>query len=173
MTEKHADLPPAASVDAIRFARRDDLETIVALIHELAAYEHLQHMAVATPQRLEPHLFGERPGVECLIAEHNGAVAGFALFFQNFSTFLCRPGLYLEDVFVRPAARGAGLGRLLLQRVAQIAVERDCGRFDWSVLDWNVDAQRFYERMGATVLPDWRICRVTGDALRELAGEAL
>jgi GNAT superfamily N-acetyltransferase len=93
---------------------------------------------------------------------------GFALFFHNFSTFLCQKGLYLEDLFVRPTARGTGLGKLLLQRLAQIAVERDCGRFEWSVLDWNVDAQAFYARMGATMLDDWRICRVAGAALQAL-----
>jgi len=93
-------------------------------------------------------------------------------FFHNFSTFLCRKGLYLEDLFVLPSARGTGLGKLLLQRLAQIAVERDCGRFEWSVLDWNVDAQAFYARMGATMLPDWRICRVTGDALLALGAPA-
>jgi GNAT superfamily N-acetyltransferase len=106
---------------------------------------------------------GERP---------DGAVVGFALFFHNFSTFLCKPGLYLEDLYVQPAARGTGLGRRLLQRLAAIAVERGCGRFEWSVLDWNVDAQAFYTRMGAAVLPDWRIVRATGDALAAMAAAA-
>jgi GNAT superfamily N-acetyltransferase len=152
----------------VRFATREDVPVIVALIRELAVYEHLEHLATATPERLEAELFGDKPSCECLIGEQGGEPAGFALFFHNFSTFLCRKGLYLEDLFVRPAARGTGLGKLLLQRLAQIAVERGCGRFEWSVLDWNVDAQAFYQRMGATMLPDWRICRVTGDALQAL-----
>ena len=159
---------PAARAN-VRFAMREDVPVIVALIRELAVYEHLEHLATATPERLEVELFGAKPTCECLIGEHDGEAVGFALFFHNFSTFLCRKGLYLEDLFVRPTARGTGMGKLLLQRLARIAVERECGRFEWSVLDWNVDAQAFYQRMGATVLPDWRICRVTGDALRHLA----
>ena len=153
----------------VRFATREDVPVIVSLIRELAVYEHLEHLATATPERLEVELFGAKPTCECLIGEQDGQPQGFALFFHNFSTFLCRKGLYLEDLFVRPSARGTGLGKLLLQRLAQIAVERECGRFEWSVLDWNVDAQAFYQRMGATMLPDWRICRVTGDALQALA----
>ena len=153
---------------SVRFATRADVPVIVALIRELAVYEHLEHLATATPERLEVELFGERPSCECLIGEHDGQPVGFALFFHNFSTFLCRKGLWLEDLFVRPSARGTGMGKWLLRRLAQIAVERECGRFEWSVLDWNVDAQAFYQRMGATVLPDWRICRVTGEALQAL-----
>jgi len=161
-----AAIAPAAIV---RAARREDVPAIVALIRELAVYENLEHLAVATPETLEPHLFGERPACECLVGEQGGAVVAFALFFHNFSTFLCRPGLYLEDLYVQPAARGTGLGKALLKRLAQIAVERGCGRFEWCVLDWNVSAREFYERMGATMQPDWRLCRVTGDALRRLA----
>jgi GNAT superfamily N-acetyltransferase len=157
--------PPRATV---RFATREDVPVIVSLIRELAVYERLEHLATATPERLEPQLFGERPACECLIAEQDGEPVGFALFFHNFSTFLCQKGLYLEDLFVRPAARGTGLGKLLLQRLAQVAVERDCGRFEWSVLDWNVDAQAFYQRMGAVRMDEWRICRVTGEALKAL-----
>ena len=142
-------LPARANV---RFASREDVPVIVALIRELAVYERLEHLATATPARLEPLLFGDKPACECLIAEQDGEPVGFALFFHNFSTFLCQKGLYLEDLFVRPVARGTGLGKLLLQRLAQIALERDCGRFEWSVLDWNVDAQAFYKRMGATML---------------------
>jgi GNAT superfamily N-acetyltransferase len=152
----------------VRFATRADIPTIVALIRELAVYEQLEHLATATPAKLEPQLFGDKPSCECLIGEQDGEPVAFALFFHNFSTFLCQKGLYLEDLFVRPAARGTGLGKLLLRRLAQIAVERDCGRFEWSVLDWNVDAQAFYQRMGATMLPDWRICRVTAEALQAL-----
>ena len=162
--------PPARQ--GVRPATRADVPVLVDLIRELAVYEHLEHLATATPERLERELFGDRPTCECLVGEQDGEVVGFALFFHNFSTFLCRKGLYLEDLFVRPAARGAGLGRRLLQQLARIAVERGCGRFEWSVLDWNVDAQAFYQRMGATVMPDWRICRVTGDALLELARQA-
>ena len=160
---------PTTPRATVRFATREDCPVIVALIRDLAEYEHLAHLATATPERLEAELFGARPTCECLIGEQDGQPQGFALFFHNFSTFLCRKGLYLEDLFVRPTARGTGLGKLLLQRLAQIAVERDCGRFEWSVLDWNVDAQAFYQRMGATMLPDWRICRVTGEALQALA----
>ena len=159
--------PPEASV---RFARPDDVAAIVGLIHELADYEKLAHLAIATSELLMPQLFGPRPGCECLVGEQGGRIVGFALFFHNFSTFLCKPGLYLEDLYVQPAARGTGLGKRLLIELARLAVERDCGRFEWSVLDWNVSAQQFYERMGATMLPDWRICRVTGEALRRLAG---
>ena len=160
--------PSPTPVD-IRPARREDVSAIVALIRELAVFEQLEHLCVATPETLDPHLFGARPACECLVGEQGGAVVGFALYFHNFSTFLCRPGLYLEDLYVQPAARGTGLGGQFLRRLARIAVERGCGRFEWSVLDWNVNAQRFYARMGADLLPDWRICRVTGDALRHLA----
>jgi len=156
----------------VRAARREDVPAIVDLIRELAAYEQLEHLATATPEALAPHLFGERPACECIVAEHAGAVVGFALFFHNFSTFLCRPGLYLEDLYVQPQARGTGLGKALLVRLAQIALERGCGRFEWCVLDWNMSARAFYESMGAVLQPDWRLCRVTGDALRRLAGAA-
>ncbi len=152
----------------VRVATRADVAVIVELIRELAVYEKLEHLATATPARLEAELFGDRPTCECLIGERDGEPIGFALFFHNFSTYLCRKGVYLEDLFVRPTARGTGMGKLLLQRLAQIAVERDCGRFEWSVLDWNVDAQAFYQRMGATMLPDLRICRVAGDGLQAL-----
>ena len=121
---------------------------------------------------LHEGLFGARPACEALVGEVDGVVVTFALFFHNFSTFLCRKGLYLEDLFVRPAARGAGMGRLLLRRLARIAVERGCGRFEWGVLQWNVAAQAFYKRMGATMLDDWRICRVAGEALQALGAPA-
>ena len=164
--------PAAAPRATVRFATRADLPVIVSLIRALAVYEKLEHLATATPERLEPELFGDGSVIECLVGEQDGEPVGFALFFHNFSTFLCRKGLYLEDLFVRPSARGTGMGKLLLQRLAQIAVERGCGRFEWSVLDWNVDAQAFYAKMGATMLPDWRICRVTGDALQTLGKPA-
>ncbi|MEO5690517.1 MAG: GNAT family N-acetyltransferase [Burkholderiaceae bacterium] len=153
---------------SVRVATRADVGVVVELIRDLAVYEHLEHLATATPARLDVALFGDKPTCECLIGEQDGEPVGFALYFHNFSTFLCRKGLYLEDLFVRPTARGTGMGKLLLQQLARIAVERDCGRFEWSVLDWNVDAQAFYQRMGATMLPDLRICRVTGEALQAL-----
>ena len=148
-----------------RFAEPRDLPSIVGLIHELAEFEHLTHLVRVTPDTLHPHLFGDRPVAEALVAEAEGAAVGFALFFTNFSTFLGQPGLYLEDLYVQPAHRCAGIGKALLTKVGQLAAQRGCGRFEWSVLDWNGNATRFYEKMGATVLPDWRICRVTGEAL--------
>ena len=157
----------------LRPAAPRDLTTLVALIHELAEFEHLSHLVRVTPETLHPHLFGERPVAEAWVAEltgeGGGEVVGFALFFTNFSTFLGQPGLYLEDLYVRPAQRGKGIGRALLERLARLAVERSCGRFEWSVLDWNTHAIGFYERFGATVMPDWRICRVTGEALQRHA----
>lgn len=152
-------------VHALRAAAPADVPAIVGLIRELAAFEQLSHLVETTPEKLMPHLFGERPVAECVVAEVDGAVVGFALFFTNFSTFRCQPGLYLEDLYVQPAHRGAGLGKALLSHLGRLAVERGCGRFEWSVLDWNQNAIDFYQRMGATVLPDWRICRVTGEAL--------
>jgi GNAT superfamily N-acetyltransferase len=154
---------------ALRPACPADLPAIVALIRELADFEQLSHLVVVTPESLQPHLFGPRPAAEAVVAELDGAVVAFALFFTNFSTFLGRPGLYLEDLYVRPDFRGRGIGRALLQHLGALAVERGCGRFEWSVLDWNTNAIAFYEKMGATVMPDWRICRVTGPALAAFA----
>lgn len=153
----------------IRPAELRDVTTIVTLIRELAEFEHLTHLLQVTAEKLRPHLFGERAVVEALVAESAGDVVGFAVFFTNFSTFLAQPGLYLEDLYVQPSQRGRGVGEALLSRVGRIAVEREYGRFEWSVLDWNANAIRFYERMGATVMPDWRICRVTGEALQRFA----
>jgi GNAT superfamily N-acetyltransferase len=149
----------------LRPAAPDDAPALVGLIGELAAFERLQHLLRVTPEQLRTHLFGARPAAEALVAEVDGRIVGFALYFANFSTFLGQPGLYLEDLYVQPAQRGRGLGRALLAHLGALAVARGCGRFEWSVLDWNRDAIAFYEKMGATVLPDWRICRVTGDAL--------
>ncbi|MEX3958105.1 N-acetyltransferase family protein [Trinickia sp. EG282A] len=142
---------------------------MLALMRELAEFEKLTHLFVATEQSLSEALFGGRPAAEALVAELDGRLVGYALFFHNFSTFLSRRGLYLEDLYVQPALRGSGLGTALLRRVAALAVERRCGRFEWSVLDWNQRAIDFYTKMGATVLPDWRIVRVTGDSLAGLA----
>ena len=150
---------------SLRVAEPRDVPAIAGLIAELAEFEGLSHMLQLTPEKLQPHLFGPKPVVEALVGECDGEVVAFALYFTNFSTFLAKPGLYLEDLYVRPAHRRSGLGKAILSRLAQIAVERDYGRFEWSVLDWNEDAIRFYENMGASVLPEWRICRLTGDAL--------
>ncbi|QGZ39783.1 RimJ/RimL family protein N-acetyltransferase [Pseudoduganella flava] len=154
----------------IRPARPDDVAAIFAMIRELAVFEKLEHMVVAESPLLHDALFGARPSCEAIVGEEdNGEVVTFALFFHNFSTFLCRKGLYLEDLYVKQSRRGKGYGKEMLAALAALAVERQCGRFEWSVLDWNANAIAFYEKMGATVLPDWRICRVTGDALTALA----
>lgn len=157
----------------LRAAEPRDVPAIVGLISELAAFEHLSHLLRLTPETLAPHLFGERPVVESVVAdaliEGERRVVAFALYFTNFSTFLAQPGLYLEDLYVQPACRGAGIGKALLSHLGALAVARGYGRFEWSVLDWNENAIRFYEKMGATVMPDWRICRVTGDSLQAFA----
>ena len=147
-----------------------DVPQILELIRGLAEYERLSHICVATEADIRAALFGDTPRAEVLMAWSGAAVAGFALFFHNFSTFLGRPGLYLEDVYIRPEFRGRGHGRALLLHLARLAVERRCGRFEWSVLDWNAPAIGFYESLGASVLPEWRICRVTGQALERMAG---
>ncbi len=158
-----------ARIPTLRPATPTDMPAIVGLIRELAVFEKLEHLMVATPESMAPHLFGPRPAAEAVVAEVDGQVVAFALFLTNFSTFLCQPGLYLEDLYVQPAHRGAGLGKALLQHLGALAVERGCGRFEWSVLDWNENAIRFYESMGAAVMPDWRICRITGDTLQGFA----
>ena len=157
------------SPHTLRAATPADLPAIVGLIRELAVFEKLEHLVVVTPESLQPHLFGPKPVAEAVVGEVGGTVVAFALFFTNFSTFLGQPGLYLEDLYVQPAHRGSGLGQALLRHLGALAVERGCGRFEWSVLDWNENAIRFYEKMGATVMPDWRICRVTGAALANFA----
>ena len=157
----------------LRPAQPGDVPAIVGLITELAEFEQLAHMLRLTPEGLAPHLFGARPVVESVVAEAGGTVVGFALFFTNFSTFLAKPGLYLEDLYVQPAFRGAGIGKALLGHLGALAVERDYGRFEWSVLDWNENAIRFYEKMGATVMPEWRICRVAGSTLQGFAAPSL
>jgi GNAT superfamily N-acetyltransferase len=154
---------------AIRPATPADVAHIHAMIVELAVFEKLEHMVVATEALLHEGLFGVRPSCEAIIGEADGEVVTFALFFHNFSTFLTRKGLYLEDLYVRQAHRGQGYGSQMLAHLAKLAVERNCGRFEWSVLDWNEPAINFYKAMGAEILPDWRICRVTGDSLTALA----
>jgi len=155
----------------LRPAEPRDVDAVVALIVELAEFEQLSHLLEVTSAKLAPQLFGPRPAAECVVAEVAGEVVAFALFFSNFSTFLARPGLYLEDLYVRPAHRGKGLGRALLGHLGRLAAERGCGRFEWSVLDWNADAIAFYEKVGATVMPDWRICRISGAALQAFGAE--
>jgi len=156
----------------IRAAGVGDVATILAFIHELAEYERLAHEVQATREDIERALAGDPPAVECLIAEADAGPVGFALFFHNFSTFTGKRGLYLEDLFVRPEWRGRGIGRQLLARLARIAVERDCARFDWAVLAWNTPAIGFYESIGAHQMTDWRTTRLSGEALRALAAEA-
>lgn len=153
----------------VRPAKPTDTALIFALIRELAEYEKLAHAVVATEAQLRENLFGATPQAEVVIAEWNGEPAGFALFFHNFSTFVGKRGLYLEDLFVRPALRGKGIGKALLQHLARIAIERDCGRFEWAVLDWNAPARDFYVSLGAKPVPEWDIFRVTGEALEQLA----
>jgi GNAT superfamily N-acetyltransferase len=154
---------------AIRPATPADVAHIRSMIVELAVFEKLEHQVIATEELLLEGLFGVRPACEAIIGEADGEVVCFALFFHNFSTFLTRKGLYLEDLYVRQSQRGKGFGKAMLARLAQIAIERACGRFEWSVLDWNEPAIQFYKSVGAVVMPDWRICRVTGDALTTLA----
>jgi GNAT superfamily N-acetyltransferase len=154
---------------SIRPAQPSDVAHIHAMIVELAVFEKLEHMVVATEALLHEGLFGAKPSCEAVIGEADGEVVSFALFFHNFSTFLTKKGLYLEDLYVRQAHRGQGYGSAMLKHLAQIAVERHCGRFEWSVLDWNEPAIKLYKAIGAEVMPDWRICRVTGDALTALA----
>lgn len=153
----------------LRPAVHADIPQILAFIHGLAEYEKLAHEAVATPASLEAHLFGEQPSAEVVIAEADGVPAGFALFFRSFSTFLGKPGLYLEDLFVLPQYRRLGLGRRLMVHLAQLAVARGYGRFEWSVLDWNEPAIRLYRSLGAVGLDEWTVQRVSGDALDALA----
>src|SRR3954453_16218914 len=149
----------------IRAARIEDVPTIAELIRALAEYERLSHEVVLDEASLSEHLFGARPFAEVLLGEEQGAVVGFALFFHNFSTFLAKPGLYLEDLFVRPAARGRGHGKALLAALAKLALDRGCGRFEWSVLDWNTPALDFYASLGAVPMEEWTVQRLTGEPL--------
>jgi GNAT superfamily N-acetyltransferase len=154
----------------IRGATEDDVPLLLSLIKELAEYERLSHEVVATEEMLRGSLFGERRVAEALLGYLGDDPAGFALFFHNFSTFLGRPGIYLEDLYVRPEFRGAGVGRALLVHLAGLARERGCGRLEWSVLDWNEPAIGFYKGIGASPVGGWTVYRVTGEALEELAG---
>ena len=153
---------------AVRRARLDDVPVVVSLVHELATYEREPDAVVATEEHFRAALFGEEPKAFCLVAEDAGEVVGFAVYFLNFSTWLGTHGIYLEDLFVRPEARGGGHGRALLQELAHIAVERGYGRVEWAVLDWNEPAQGFYASLGARPQDDWTVWRLTGDALTAL-----
>jgi GNAT superfamily N-acetyltransferase len=153
----------------IRPAQPADVAHIHAMIVELAVFEKLEHLVVATEELLHQALFGDKPSCEAIMGVADGEPVSFALFFHNFSTFLTRKGLYLEDLYVKQAQRGKGFGRQMLVALARIAKERECGRFEWSVLDWNAPAIAFYQGVGAEVMPEWRICRVAGDALTALA----
>jgi GNAT superfamily N-acetyltransferase len=153
----------------LRPAEPRDCAELDRLVHELAVYEKLAHQKVGTPEALHAALFGERPACEALIAERHGRAVGFALYFTTFSTFLARPGIYLEDVFVEPEHRGAGIGKAFLRHLAALAVERGCGRLEWRVLDWNEPSIRFYESLGAKVLPEWELVRMTAAEFTALA----
>jgi GNAT superfamily N-acetyltransferase len=153
----------------IRFAEPTDVPTLLALVRELAEYENAADQVAASEAQLAEALFGPKPAAEALIAEQDDRAVGLALFFHNFSTWTGRRGLYLEDLYVQPEARGAGIGKALLKRLAEIAVARGCARFEWAVLEWNQPAIDFYRAMGAEMMDEWRICRVTGDALAALA----
>lgn len=153
----------------IRTARPEDVSAIADLIRALAAYERLSGEVVFEEDRLREHLFGPRPYAEVLLAEESGQAVGFALFFHNYSTFLGRPGIWLEDLFVRPEHRGKGLGKSLLRALAGLAVERGCGRLEWSVLNWNEPSIRFYRSLGAVPLDEWTTYRLAGTALTALA----
>src|SRR5579863_3358382 len=156
----------------IRSATPADVPLILGLIRELAEYEKMLPQVTASEADLRNSLFGPKPAAECVIAEQDSKPAGFALFFHNFSTFLGKPGLYLEDLYVKPQLRGKGLGRRLLAHLAALAMSRGCGRFEWAVLDWNEPAIRFYKSLGARTMESWKINRLTGDALKALAAEA-
>ncbi len=156
--------------ESVRAASEEDVPLILSFIKELAEYERLSHEVVATEDTLHRWLFGERPVAEVIISEDGDEPAGFALFFHSFSTFLGRPGIYLEDLYVRPGFRGRGIGRALIFHLARLARERGCGRLEWSVLDWNEPAIGFYKSIGASPVSGWTIYRVTGEALEGLAG---
>ena len=153
----------------IRTATEQDVPLILQLVKDLAEFEKLSHEVVATEADYKRTLFGDKPSAEVLICEHEGQGVGFALFFSTYSTFLGKPGLYLEDLFIKPTVRSQGLGQKMLSRLAQIALERNCGRLEWSVLDWNTRARKFYEELGAKPMTEWTVHRITGQELTNLA----
>ena len=154
---------------SIRPAAQNDVAVIMDLIGQLAVYEKLEDMITGNAEMMRNALFGAKPSCECVIAEENGQPVGFALYFTTFSTFLCKPGLYLEDLFVIPAVRGKGYGKSLLKHLAGIAKARDCGRFEWRVLDWNEPSIQFYKLLGATIMPEWHLVRMTATEYAALA----
>ena len=156
---------------SIRSATSDDVPTVAFLIRALSQYEKLEHEVAMTEDKLRTTMFGPRSYAEAVLAEEDGKAVGFALFFHNYSTFLAQPGLYLEDLYVPESHRGKGIGKSLLAHLAKIAVERNCGRMEWAVLDWNVDAIGFYEKLGAKPNSDWTVYRLAGDSLNRLAGQ--
>jgi len=157
----------------VRSATPADVPAIFNLIQALAEYEKLSYAVTGNPENLEQHLFGSKPYAEVIIAEYEEKPVGFALFFHNYSTFLTKPGIYLEDLFVLPEYRRQGIGKAVLTYLAKLAVSRDCGRLEWSVLDWNESAIAFYKSMGASILDEWRICRVNDESLITMANQAL
>ena len=152
-------------------ATPSDVATVLDLIRQLSVYEKLEHMVTGNEAMLHNALFGKTPSCECVVARDHSQPVGFALFFTTFSTFLCKPGLYLEDLFVVPAARGHGVGKALLKHLAALAVARGCGRFEWRVLDWNTPSIKFYKSLGATVMPEWHLVRMTEVEIATLAGK--
>ena len=161
--------PEPASTLTLRSATADDAALVVEFIHALAEYEQLSCECTATEEQVRATLLSPSSNAECILAFSDGVPAGFAVFFSNYSTFLARPGIYLEDLFVKPAYRQRGIGKGLILHLAKLANERGCGRLEWSVLEWNTPAIEFYKGIGATILPDWRVCRLTGEALSRYA----
>jgi GNAT superfamily N-acetyltransferase len=157
----------------LRPATAADVPVILRLVRALADYEKLSHEVTATEERLRRHLFGGRPAAEVILAGEDGVEAGFAVFFQSFSTFLGQPGIYLEDLYVRPEFRGRGWGKAMMVYLARLARQRECGRFEWAVLDWNKPSLDFYQAIGARPMSDWTVQRMTGEALAALAGQKL
>lgn len=156
---------------SIRPAAQNDVAVIMDLIRQLAVYEKLEDMITGNAEMMRNALFGAKPSCECVIAEENGQPVAFALYFTTFSTFLCKPGLYLEDLFVIPAMRGKGYGKSVLKYLAGIAQARDCGRFEWRVLDWNEPSIQFYKSLGATIMPEWHLVRMTAAEIGVLAAK--
>ena len=158
---------------AIRTATDLDVPIILEMIRGLAEYEKLSHLVTATEEKLRETLFGAKPAAEVMLAYYDDECAGFALFFTNYSTFLARPGIFLEDLFVKPHLRGKGIGLALFRRLANVAIERGCGRVEWEVLDWNEPSIRFYKKLGAVPMDEWTKYRLTGEAIGKLAVEAV
>jgi len=171
MNHKRKIIPTRIEGFELRHAEEEDVPVILGLIKELAVYEKLLYEVIATEETLKNNLFGNKRYAETVLGYYRDQPVGFALFFHNFSTFVGKPGLYLEDLYVKPEYRGKGFGKILLVYLAKIAVERDCGRYEWAVLDWNEPALKFYQSLGAKVMSEWLIHRVTGEELVKLASE--